>query len=73
MSVQVYAERLYTLPNNAFAKVDKAVVESQLPVYFIDGLDHDFPMDEGHDRKSKNISNCSTIYIGRTKFAKKKK
>ena len=27
-SVQVYTERLYALANDAFAKVDKAVVES---------------------------------------------
>ena len=27
-TVQVYAERLYALPNDVFAKVDKSVVES---------------------------------------------
>ena len=42
MSVQVYAERLYALANDAFAKVDKAVVESQLVEFVIDGLYHDF-------------------------------
>ena len=41
-SVQVYAERLYTLANDTFVKVDKAVVESQLVGFFIDGLYHDF-------------------------------
>ena len=35
-------QRLYTLANDAFAKVDKAVVESQLVGFFIDGLYHDF-------------------------------
>ena len=30
------------LENDAFAKVDKAVVESQLVGFFIDGLYHDF-------------------------------
>ena len=29
-SVQVYAERLYALANDAFAEVDKVFVESQL-------------------------------------------
>ena len=41
-SVQVYAERLYALANDAFAKADKAVVKSQLVGFFIDGLYHDF-------------------------------
>ena len=41
-SVQVYAERLCDLVNDAFTKVDKAVVESQLVGFFIDGLYHDF-------------------------------
>ena len=41
-TVQVYAERLYTLPNDAFAKVYKGVVESQLAGSFIDGLFHDY-------------------------------
>ena len=41
-SEQVYTERLYTLANDAFAKVDEAVVESQLVGFFIDGLYHDF-------------------------------
>ena len=41
-SVQVYAQRLYALANDAFTKVDKAVVELQLVAFFIDGLYHDF-------------------------------
>ena len=41
-SVQLYAERLYALTNDAFAKVDKAVVESQLVGFFIDRLYNDF-------------------------------
>ena len=41
-TVQVYAERLYALTNDAFAKVDKGVVESQLVGFFIDGLFHDY-------------------------------
>ena len=41
-SVQVYAERLYTLANDAFIKVDKAVLESQLVRFFINGLYHNF-------------------------------
>ena len=41
-TVQVYAERLYALANDAFAKVDKGVVESQLVGFFIDGLFHDY-------------------------------
>ena len=41
-TVQVYAERWYTLSNDAFAKVDKGVVESQLVGFFIDGLFHDY-------------------------------
>ena len=40
--MQVYTERLYALANDAFAKVDKAVIESQLVGFFIDGLYHDF-------------------------------
>ena len=41
-SVQVYTMRLYALVNDAFTKVYKAVVESQLAGFFIDGLYHDF-------------------------------
>ena len=41
-SVQFYADRLYYLANDAFAKLDKAVVESQLAGFFIDGLYNDF-------------------------------
>ena len=41
-TVQVYAERLNALANDAFAKVDKGVVESQLVGFFIDGLFHDY-------------------------------
>ena len=41
-TVQVYAERLYALANDAFAKVDKGVVESQLVGFFNDGLFHDY-------------------------------
>ena len=41
-TVQVYAERLYALANDAFTKVDKGVVESQLVGFFIDGLIHDY-------------------------------
>ena len=41
-SVEVYAERLYAVAKDAFAKVDKAVVESQLVGFFIDGLYSDF-------------------------------
>ena len=41
-TVQVYAERLYTLAHDAFTKLDKAVVESQLVGFFIDGLYHDY-------------------------------
>ena len=33
---------LYALANDAFAKIDKVVVESQLFGFFIDGLYHDF-------------------------------
>ena len=40
-TVQVYAERLYALANDAFAKLDKGIVESQLVSFFIDGLFHD--------------------------------
>ena len=35
---QVYAERLYALAQDAFEKTDKALVESQLTGFFIDGL-----------------------------------
>ena len=41
-SIQVYTERLYSLANDAFTKVDIAVVKAQLVVFFIDGLYHDF-------------------------------
>ena len=58
-SVQVYTETLYALANDVFVKVDKAVVESQL-----------VGLHEGHERKPKNISGCSMICIGRTKFEK---
>ena len=40
-TVQVYSKRLYALANEAFTKVDKAVVESLLGG-FIDELCHDF-------------------------------
>ena len=33
---------MYALANDAFAKVDKAVEESQLVGFFIDALYHDF-------------------------------
>ena len=41
-TVQVYAEWLYDLANDTFAKVDKGVLESQLVGFFIDGLFHDY-------------------------------
>ena len=41
-TVQIYAERLYALANDAFVKMDKVFVESQLIGFFIDGLYHDF-------------------------------
>ena len=41
-SAQAYAERLYALANDAFIKVDKAVVVSQVVGFYIDGLYHYF-------------------------------
>ena len=41
-TVQIYAERLYALAINAFAKADKGIVESQLVGFFIEGLFHDY-------------------------------
>ena len=41
-TLQVYAERLYALAKDALTKVDKALVESQLAGFFINGLYHDF-------------------------------
>ena len=41
-TVQIYAERLYVLANDAFAKMDKVAVESRLVGFFIDGLYHYF-------------------------------
>ena len=41
-TVQVYAERLYALVQDAFEKTNKALVESQLIGFFIDGLYYDF-------------------------------
>ena len=41
-TVQVYAEMLYSLANDAFAKVEKGVGESKLVGFFIDGLFHDY-------------------------------
>ena len=41
-TVQVYVQKLYALANDAFAKVDKGVVESQLVGFFIDDLFHDY-------------------------------
>ena len=41
-TVQVYAERLYALANDAFANVHKDAVESQLVVFLIDSLFHDY-------------------------------
>ena len=38
----VYAEMLYALANEAFVKVDKAVVEPELVAFFFDGLYYDF-------------------------------
>ena len=37
MSVQVYAEWLYALANDAFVKLDKAFAESKLVGFFIYG------------------------------------
>ena len=66
-SREVYSERMYALANDAFAKVDKAIVESQLVgISLICCSTH-----EGHERKFKNILDFSTICIVRTKFAKK--
>ena len=42
MFVQVYTDRLYTLGNDAFTKVDKAVVELQQVGIFFEGLYHGF-------------------------------
>ena len=39
-TVQVYDERLYALANDAFAKVDKGVLESQVVGFSIDHLFH---------------------------------
>ena len=39
--VQVYAGRLYTSVYDAFVKLNKAVGESELVAFFIDGLYHD--------------------------------
>ena len=41
-TVQVYAERLYALAQDAFEKTDKALIESQLIGFFIDGFYYDF-------------------------------
>ena len=41
-SLQVYAERLYSLGNDVFTKVHMAVVELLLVGFLIDGLYHDF-------------------------------
>ena len=41
-TVQAYAERLYALAQDAFEKTGKALVESQLIGFFIDGLYYDF-------------------------------
>ena len=66
----VYAEWLYALANDAFGKVDKAVVELQLIGLFIEGLYHDFLCMKVMRDNPKNISGCSTIHIGRTQFLK---
>ena len=68
-SVQVYTERLYALANDAVMKKDKALVESQLEGLFNGGLYHD-NLCMKVMRKSKNISGCSTVCIGRRKFVK---
>ena len=41
-TAQAYAERLYTLAHDAFTQLDKAVVESQLVGFFIEGLYHNY-------------------------------
>ena len=41
-AVQICADRLYASANDAFAKVDKGVVESQLVDFFIYGVFHDY-------------------------------
>ena len=69
-SVQVYAERLYALANDSFAKVGKAVGESLLVGFFIHLLYYDFLPMKVMRENPKNISGCSTICIGRTKFAR---
>ena len=58
------------MANDAFVKVDKAVVKSQLVGFFIDGLYHDLLCMKVKRKKSKNISDCNIICIGRTKIAK---
>ena len=62
-TVQIYAERLYALANDAFAKVDKVVVESQLVGFFIDGLYHDFLRMKVMRENPKTSGSC-TICIG---------
>ena len=41
-TVQVYAERLYALAQDAFENTNKVLVASQLIGFFIDGLYYDF-------------------------------
>ena len=41
-TVKVYAEKSYTLAHDAFAQLNKAVAESKLADFFIDGLYHDY-------------------------------
>ena len=41
-TVQVYAERLYTLAQDAFEKTDKTLVKSQLTGFCINGLYYGF-------------------------------
>ena len=69
-SVHIDKEMLYALVNKVFTEIDKTVVESQQVGFYIDGLYYGYPTHGGHERKSKSISGCSTIYIGRTKFVK---
>ena len=67
VSLYRFMQRLYALANDAFAKVDKVVVESQLVGFFIDGVYYDFLCIKV---MRENISGNNTICIGRTKFAR---
>ena len=70
-TVQIYAERVYALTNDAFAKVDKGVVESQLVGFFIIGLFHDYLRMKGMRENPKTFQAAVQSALAEQNFKEK--